>query len=234
MSQRSKSSVWHSTNRGHSADSAGYHDRIVGNRVYRNENKVYSQHYDYDTITDGNGIIVDSNIETGYSGRTLVANNLVYDNGGRGVIVWKSDRVDIMFNTAYQNGQTDGIAGGATELAAGRSTDITITNNVGWARAGLPAIVMDRVTNGRTYNNVLITDSPSGDADPRDVMHSGNPGFRNASTDPGRADFRPSSGSILKGRAQDPPWFITMDLVGTSRGSGTPDVGAFEAEAAYR
>ena len=232
--QGSGISVWHSTNRGHGADGDGYHDRIVGNRVYRNENKVYSQYYDYDTITDGNGIIIDSNQETGYSGRTLIANNLVYDNGGRGIITWKSDRVDIMFNTTYQNGQTDGIGGGATELAAGRSNDVLIANNVGWARSGLPAIIFDRVGNGRSYANVLVTDKPSGHASGSDIMHSGNPGFRNPSTDPRSADFRPTSGSVLKGAAQRAPGFIRTDLVGTSRGGGTPDIGAFEAEASSR
>ena len=112
--------------------------------------------------------------------------------------------------------------------------DVIIANNVGWARSGLPAIIFDRVTSGNSYNNVLITDSPSGHAGSRDIMHSGNPGFRNASTDPGSADFRPSGDSVLKGAVRDSPTFVSTDLVGTSRGGGTPDVGAFEAEASSR
>ncbi|MGI9595019.1 MAG: hypothetical protein ACR2QK_02600 [Acidimicrobiales bacterium] len=232
--QGSGISVWHSRNKGFGADSDGYHDRIIGNRVHSNENIAKSQFKDFKLITDGNGIIVDSNQETGYSGRTLVANNLVYDNGGRGIISWQSDRVDIMFNTGYQNGQTDGISGGATEFAAGKGNDIVMANNVGWARSGLPALIFDRVSNGRSFNNVLVTDSPSGHASSRDIMHSGNPGFRNPSVSAGSADFRPTAGSVLDDKAQETPWFITADLVGTSRGSGTPDIGAFEAEAARR
>lgn len=232
--QGSGISVWHSVNRGHGAGSDGYHDRIIGNRVYGNENKVNSQFKEFKVKSDGNGIIVDQNIDTGYSGRVLIANNVVYDNGGRGIIAWESNRVDIVFNTGYQNGQTDGISGGATEFAAGKANDIIIANNVGWARSGLPAIIFDRVTSGTSYNNVLITDSPSGHAGSRDIMHSGNPGFRNASTDPGSADFRPQSDSVLKGRVTDSPTFVSTDIVGTSRGGGTPDVGAYEAEAANR
>ncbi len=232
--QGSGISVWHSRNLGQGADSAGYHDRIVGNRVYGNENKVYSSHYSDLRKTDGNGIIVDSNEETGYSGRTLIANNLVYDNGGRGVVVWRSSRVDIIHNTGYQNGTTEGIAGGAAEFAAGRADDIVFANNVGWSRSVHPALIFDRVTNTRSYGNVLVSGNPSGHASGNDTVHSGNPGFRNPSTNPGGADFRPTSGSVLQGRAQNTPWFIGNDLVGTSRKNGTPDVGAFEAEAAYR
>lgn len=232
--QGSGISVWHSKNHGQGADSDGYHNRIIGNRVYGNENKVKSSHKNYTVITDGNGIIIDSTQETGYNGRTLVANNLVYNNGGRGVIAWKADRVDIMFNTGYHNGQTNGIAGGATEFAAGRSNDITIANNVGWARPGLPAIIWDDVNNAKGHGNVLITDSPSGHARSGDTMHSGNPGFRNPSTDPGSADFRPNSSSVLKGASSNAPGFISTDLVGTNRRNGTPDVGAFEAEAGRR
>ncbi len=232
--QGSGISVWEPKNHGFGADSAGYHDRIEGNRVYKNENKVKSQFKNFEHITDGNGIILDSGTDSGYSGRALVANNLVYGNGGRGILVWKYNNVDVMFNTAYQNGQTNGILGGATEYAAGRGNDITIANNVGWARSGLPAIVFDGASNSDSYNNVLITDSPSGSASSRDIMHSGNPGFRNPSTNSANNDFRPSSGSVLQGKAQSTPWYIKIDMVGTSRGGGTPDIGAFEVEASRR
>jgi parallel beta-helix repeat protein len=232
--QGSGISVWHAQNKGKGAGPDGYHARIIGNRVYGNENKVNSQHKNYTVKTDGNGIIIDSNVETGYSGRTLIANNVVFDNGGRGIIVWQSNKVDIVFNTSYHNGRTRDISGGATELAAGKANDVVIANNVGWARSGWPAIIFDRVSNGSSYNNVLITDSPSGNASGRDTMHSGNPGLRNPTTDPGSADFRPNSNSILRGGVEDSPRFISVDRVGTSRTSGTPDIGAYEAEASRR
>ncbi len=232
--QGSGISVWHARNKGQSPHANGYHNLILGNRVHGNENKVPSTHKNNGLSTDGNGIIVDETQETGYSGRTLIANNVVFNNGGRGIIAWKSDRVDIMFNTAYQNGQTDGIMGGATEFAAGRANDVTIANNVGWARSGLPALILDSVSNGETYGNILVTDSPSGNAGGSDRMYDGNPGFRNATTDSGSADFRPASGSVLIGASNNAASFIGTDLVGTNRRNGTPDVGAFEAEASRR
>lgn len=232
--QGSGISFWEPKNMGQGADSAGYHDRVEGNRVYKNENKVNSQFKDFKHKTDGNGIILDSGTDSGYSGKTLVANNLVYGNGGRGILAWKHNDVDIFHNTTYQNGQTDGILGGATEIAAGRGRNFTIANNVSWARSGLPALILDGVSNSNTYNNVLITDKPSGHASGSDIMHSGNPGFRNATTNSGNADFRPSAGSMLQGKAQSTPWFIKTDMVGTSRGNGTPDIGAFEVEASRR
>ncbi|MCG6118830.1 MAG: right-handed parallel beta-helix repeat-containing protein [Aquimonas sp.] len=54
-------------------------------------------------FSDGNGIIVDCHNVFGYSGRTLVQNNLVYENGGSGIHSLKSDRVDIVNNTAFRN-----------------------------------------------------------------------------------------------------------------------------------
>ena len=58
--QGSGISVWEPKNKGFGPDSAGFHDRIEGNRVYKNENKVKSQFKNFQHITDGNGIILDS------------------------------------------------------------------------------------------------------------------------------------------------------------------------------
>ncbi|HVX56695.1 MAG TPA: right-handed parallel beta-helix repeat-containing protein [Candidatus Saccharimonadales bacterium] len=38
-----------------------------------------------------------------YSGRTLVSNNTVYNNGGKGIQVFRSAHVDVLNNTAYDN-----------------------------------------------------------------------------------------------------------------------------------
>jgi parallel beta-helix repeat protein len=72
------------------------------------------------TLTDGNGIIIDSMRDSRknalikhqldkngpkepYRGRTLIENNLVYNNGGRGVHVFRSEKVDVINNTCYGN-----------------------------------------------------------------------------------------------------------------------------------
>ncbi len=79
--QGSGISIWHSVDAGFGPGSDGYHDRVIGNVLYRNENKVFSRWRENDVMTDGNGIIIDETDETGYTGRTLIANNVVFDNG---------------------------------------------------------------------------------------------------------------------------------------------------------
>ena len=129
-SQGSGISIWHSVDWGQPAGSDGYHDRIIGNRVYRNENRVLSKWNDFTAITDGNGIIIDENRDFNYSGRTLVANNVIFDNGGRGIHVFKSNRVDVVFNSTYRNGRTEGLSSGPSELSASNANDVRFINNL--------------------------------------------------------------------------------------------------------
>lgn len=55
--------------------------------------------------SDGNGIIIDLANNNSYQGRTLVMNNVVFDNGGSGIHCIKSDNVDMINNTAFRNGK---------------------------------------------------------------------------------------------------------------------------------
>ncbi|MFY7964123.1 MAG: hypothetical protein ACOVO1_04445, partial [Chitinophagaceae bacterium] len=71
---------------------------IVGNICYGNKNDI--PFYTLGTIVDGNGIIIDDfrNTQNGstlgkYLGKTYVGNNLVYNNGGRGIQCFLSDNV---------------------------------------------------------------------------------------------------------------------------------------------
>jgi parallel beta-helix repeat protein len=86
-------------------------------------------------FTDGNGIIIDDtkNGQNGstlgtYNGRTLVANNIVYNNGGSGIHSFASEHVDIVNNTAYNNSQTPEIDNG--EIFPQNSNDVKIFNNI--------------------------------------------------------------------------------------------------------
>jgi len=58
-------------------------------------------------FSDGNGIIVDSHLEFGYLGRTLIQNNLSSENGGSGIHVYNSEHVDIVNNTAIYNNKAN-------------------------------------------------------------------------------------------------------------------------------
>jgi parallel beta-helix repeat protein len=58
--------------------------------------------------TDGNGIIIDTFNGSGvdnrlYPNETLVSNNVTYNNGGKGIAVFRSAYVTVANNTAYNN-----------------------------------------------------------------------------------------------------------------------------------
>jgi parallel beta-helix repeat protein len=105
---------------------AGFHNYIVDNIVsgaYDN-----SSHH-----TDGNGIIVDGD---GSIPPALIANNLVYENGGRGIEVYStSGDVWVVNNTAYANGLDPKIAGGqAGDFFANDATSVHWVNDLAYGR----------------------------------------------------------------------------------------------------
>lgn len=226
--QGSGISMWHSVNAGTEPSSDGYHNRIEGNVVYRNENKVFSQWRTQDVITDGNGIIVDQSRDMSYTGRTLVANNVAFDNGGRGILVLESDRVDVVHNTTFHNGRTPGLEGGAVELASGNADDVTFANNLAWSLDGAPALNATGTTDLTTEGNVLVTDRADQVAGGTDLVVAGDPGVRVPSVDPGLADFRPTGSSLLLGRGVPVARALPEDAVRVHRSLVGPTVGAFE------
>ena len=78
---------------------AGVHILVSGNIVYGNSELV--PEYRANAITDGEGIILDTN--SGFVGRMLVQNNTVYSNGGPGIEVIWTDNAVITGNTVYGN-----------------------------------------------------------------------------------------------------------------------------------
>ena len=110
---------------------------IIGNTVYRNTNTP-TIGCNGDSIgldSDGNGIIVDSNDGRWnllpYHGRTLIANNVVYGNGGRGIHVFHSNHVLVTSNTSYYN-NIDPAEGNYLpgEIEANTSGDVSIYDNI--------------------------------------------------------------------------------------------------------
>lgn len=90
-----------------------------------------------DKFSDGNGIIVDVNQNNKkskhvdyppYNGRTLVQNNLVYNNGGSGIHTVNADHVDIVHNTAWLNSASLKIE--YSQIYTYASDDVLIANNI--------------------------------------------------------------------------------------------------------
>ncbi|MCF2148716.1 right-handed parallel beta-helix repeat-containing protein [Desmonostoc muscorum LEGE 12446] len=131
----------------------GYKMFVRNNKTYNN--RQYIPWIRTGTISDGNGIIIDStrNQETPklgpYKGRTLVKNNLTFHNGGSGIHAFYSDHVDILNNTAFLNNQSPEIKGG--QIFAHTSTDVKILNNILYAFPG-------KNVNSNTKNSNVIYD----------------------------------------------------------------------------
>jgi hypothetical protein len=112
----------------------GYKNFITGNTAMMNQE--FIPFYAVGEITDGNGIIVDDNKNTqsngvAYGGRTYVANNISYLNGGSGIHAYDSAHVDIVYNTAYLNNQTKRLNEG--QIFSNSGTDINILSNILYA-----------------------------------------------------------------------------------------------------
>ena len=124
------------SSRNSDSSTTGYRNIVRGNVATRSKNLVPCGCYGYRQPTDGNGIIIDSFVGTGYSGKTLIENNVVSDNGGRGIHVFKAGNVDVSFNTVVRNGTVAGTADG--EITAINASNVRAWNNVIVALADRP------------------------------------------------------------------------------------------------
>jgi parallel beta-helix repeat protein len=198
---------------------------VTRNKVYNN--RMYVPWVQNGKFQDGNGIIIDRsrNGENGsklsaYRGRTLIANNILYKNGGSGCHTFKSDHVDIVYNTAYLNNQSPGILYG--QLMANNSADIKVLNNILYSEPGKPINGIFKTTNttfdyNHNANSTLIDASGPNDT-------SGNPLFVNASA--GNFKLNSNSPAINNGIKFNA---VTTDIEGGTRVKGSaPDKGAYE------
>ena len=126
---RSGISVFHAENVSGDTTTAGYRTIVRGNVSYGNVTKTGAH-------TDGNGIIIDSFSDPkenygAYTYPTLVENNVVYENGGKGVQLAWSDNVTVRNNTAWHN-SLDQLATGTwkSEISNMNSSHNTFVNNI--------------------------------------------------------------------------------------------------------
>lgn len=169
--------------------------------------------------SDGNGIILDTAL-SGYVGRTLVANNLVYNNGGSGIHAYIFNNVDIVNNTSYQNTR---VMTDWSEIFQSNSSGGRILNNIIYSRSGAKQD-FNWSASGLVSNYNLVYNARSiSSGGSQDVV--ADPRFVNAS----QANFalQETSPAIDAGTqtAQTP----VQDINGNSRPFGAAnDLGAFE------
>jgi parallel beta-helix repeat protein len=99
--------------------------------------------------TTANGDTIESWAEDdGYTGSTLIANNLAVNNGGSGMHIFHSQNFDVVNNTVYQNGA---VLDKYADLYGGYSKNVKFRNNVVYARTG-------RLINRATANTNVTYD----------------------------------------------------------------------------
>jgi len=195
-------------------DDSGFRSVIRNNICYHNYNDAAVLGKE---TTDGNGIIIDTlqgdATTRAYPFYTLVEGNLCYDNGGKGIHVFHSDRVTVINNTCYHNNWDLGNTGTwRGELSNVQGTQNRWAGNIAVAAPTHTGAVTDsnkaisNVSTGGHNYSVLWTDNTTFNGIPGDpssfsqglfavidpaANHLGvDPHFLHPSTDPATCDFR--------------------------------------------
>jgi hypothetical protein len=137
---------------------------VYNNLLYNNQNYICNRFQTSPCkITDGEGIIVDSNTNNNYSGRVSIYNNITYNNGGPGIAVTHSQHVDIYNNTTYMNNIsatepapfTAHTNGG--EIYLDQSNDVRVLNNISYGSPSVPIISLNNLVTGLVWDyNILF------------------------------------------------------------------------------
>lgn len=187
-------------------NSAGYKMIITGNRIYNNSELVPVAGGNPPEITDGEGIIIDSTRNSAYNatndplpaytGRTLIANNVIYNNGSAAIEVFQSDHVDVVNNSTYGD-VTNPPLTGRGEMFLNQTSDVNVVNNIFSSATGqgpvssVPGSTSSILLDYNLYfNGTIAGDVPGGahdmtadpvytdpaDANPMNVLLTVSPG----------------------------------------------------------
>ena len=229
-------STWEDWN---SDSSTAYKMIVTGNRIFGNQEFIPWE--TAGAITDGEGIIVDSTRNSAYqptiplapyTGRTLIANNVIYTNGSSAIEVFESDHVDVVNNSSYQDIVTP-VLTGRGEMSLNQPSDVNVINNIFSSAAGQNPVAVDK---GTTSAIVLNYNLYFGGTNTGDVPNGandlvGNPLY----VDPADANplnvllsVSPSSPAVGTGTSYLAP---TTDFAGNPRpGSKGYDRGAYQQQ----
>lgn len=216
-------SVFHS--RDFDTNTSSYKNLVRGNICHKN--KTLIPWAGRDILSDGNGIIIDDNKNTQvtggtpYAGKTLVENNVSYNNGGSGIHAYSSNNVDIINNTAYNNGTVVAYP----EIYGQDGANVNIYNNIMYARTGGAC---NSNAGGTTYDYNIYFNGAASRQGTNDLVT--DPKFVKLSFDE-TADFnlRNTSPAINSG-TNAPGKFSPVDIDGVARPVGAkPDRGAYES-----
>lgn len=224
-------------------NASGYHIIIKNNLIYNNRNLTTEP-------SDGNGIILDNNDQGGtvevQLPKTLVANNVIFDNGGRCIHVRNSSNADLINNSCYHNLETEKIAEGCNgEITLQRtntyssSVNIQVYNNIVYGKGGTCNQGRNQAFLFQVFcNSIYCPQYKSG----YNLWYNGavaqlgsndltsNPFFINLSLDPKLANFNLATTSPAIDSGTDLfETILTRDYIGNVRPQGDGfDRGAYE------
>ncbi|MCW5314858.1 choice-of-anchor D domain-containing protein [Nostoc sp. KVJ3] len=184
-------------------------------------------------ITEGNGIMLDTvqkaQGDVPYTGKTLIANNIVYNNGAAGIEVFKTTNVDVVNNTLYQNSR---VLTNSGEIGVAYSTNARVFNNILYAPDNQNSNVIKYSTNVSFDRNLVYNSSQFQASD--DLKATGlqnilgkDPQF----VDAANKNFALKSGSAAIDAGSSLFNGISTNTPQDGDGNGTAliDIGAYEA-----
>jgi hypothetical protein len=208
---------------------------VARNRVYDNRNELYSwapaKTKIVPLIDEGKGISIEHCITRSVGpswdhGRVRIENNICYRNGFSGINTNEAQRVDVLFNTCFNNtasgrGVNVGISINDTYNARVYNNIIQATNNFGGAALAVRPLTY--VTNDDIiFKNNIIVGTIEKRADSVDINTMIiNPNWVDT------LEFRLNSGSPAVNSAVD-TLTPTLDFYGQLRDVNDPDIGAVE------
>ena len=216
-------------------------NRSSGNRSYQKWTASSSNNAPM-KFSDGNGIIIDTLAGSAgnkdekhapFTGRTLVVNNVSFNNGGSGIHLVSSPNVDLINNTTYLNSASPELK--YSQLYGYRSAGSRFVNNIAVAPEGESYNTSSKYgeagnTENIWSNNLYFGSSATPKPGTADLM--GDPLFVNPSRDPKVADFtlKPGSPAIGAGTRTVLPVPL-IDIDGHRRPMDrNPSIGASQPE----
>ncbi|QSJ15827.1 right-handed parallel beta-helix repeat-containing protein [Nostoc sp. UHCC 0702] len=165
---------------------------IRGNVVYNNIN--YVPRAQVGKITEGHGIIIDRQMNESipaYTGKTLIANNIVYKNGASGIVVYLSPNVDVVNNTTYQNVQTPSLQETLGEIDAILADNVKVFNNIMYAKKDAKLVNNTWKATNTIYDYNLVYNSSNYKTSGSSNIIGKDPKL----VDPAKGNFYPHSNS---------------------------------------
>ncbi|MEH2417359.1 choice-of-anchor Q domain-containing protein [Nostoc sp.] len=203
-----------------------YRDNIVFN------NKSLVPWKEAGKITEGHGLMLDTTNQSRdgkpYLGKTLIANNIVYNNGNSGIGAFKAKNVDIVNNTVYKNSL---VLANTGEIKVNYSENVKVDNNIMYASDNQVANLLKYDKNVNFDHNLIYNSNVFRASDNLKATGLHNIlGIDPQFVDAGKGNFALKPGSAAIDAGSNAFNSITKNIPqdGDDNGTAVIDIGAYE------